>query len=446
MQFTPRVPIQIRKTAIQGFDSTVLTHWGIKIYEQISDRVAARFASLPFIKSISLVGGSVHRCVPGGSDLDWLLILDNVFPKLNSLKFLRQMYQELQGNFVILGEPLVWFLGEGQGHHPENRFPGAYVESKKVWGEGKWASIPGTPLSFERNSFALAMRHFWMAYKQWSLQPELRFYLFPKELRKVIKYSLSPIPSNLNRMPFPVLWQEAIVALHTLALRHIGIFGEERKPSALSFTSPKNEDESLVSQLWLAQFQKVSWVARSLRVSSTPFVYLIERENIKSEFSQDYFAFLGESARNYFSAVPAVIVTPEIYYLASLGWGRINWICSKVWLNELPFYSEVSNERLLAMLDRALLLRGVLVGRWVESTSANFFNLVVEFIELLGMLLLKRRVMDKKLLRAAIVKKCPTLAPYVAVEDWQNDPNSLIRLIENSNEILLKIDSQSFIE
>lgn len=231
----PAVPPRLR-IAVHRLGALPLAGHALReIYRRVSALCEARLRKVPGIAEVRRVGGSVSRCAPGLSDLDFAVTLDDRAPPLESLLAARRAYRSLRRRWLIPGECLA--ATPSLARVAEALAPSV---ATTAWGEPPLAAGP------ERT--ALAIHRLWRATRlAISDRNGLGRLLSERQLARAAEFLGEPPPAG--RDPFAGIVLAVERASRRETERAWGKAPERRRPPYLS---PGAQESRALVESWIA--------------------------------------------------------------------------------------------------------------------------------------------------------------------------------------------------
>lgn len=375
----PRIPIGVRSFIYRLSKTGALEGIGSSYYRWAALKIARAFYHFHDVHSIYLIGGGLTRCVPGISDLDFIVVVEPAYEEA----FLRQFRQILKRQrrlYPVLGEvhvmrPDAWTKFKNSQNAYSEWFIGRHRFLEDEWKPEK-VSFKATP-SLETR-LALSLLHYWKAHgylvRSKEEYPEYFQSHFQREISKAIDFSIGTSLKIRRDLPFEALIQNAIQRIEKSAVAILSS-QTETPPLVLKIKEKGGERFALEIQQrrWFDALRNASVVGDSIEMTPVPGVMLFNRGN-ESLIKKFYSALSGFSS-------PPLLLGPKGVELVrrGLGWGapgdHLNWF-SPADREDFLFLRSVSQLSYLSIRERfslnVALFRGKIVSVPMEKLHRLF--------------------------------------------------------------------------
>ena len=217
MQGSSQIPLSVR-----SFTAASLALPGIRplaqgAYETLTRWMAHRYQRL--CTKVIHFGGSFGRCVPGISDVDFLLLHENpaaVLPQIES------EFRKLKRKFLIPGEVHLTSFDHWNDYLAQPFASRLWFFPQRNWRAGFWSTGATAPQDSSAESrFLAAFCHFQRAFGHWAyLLTQSNYYYrssFIRETTKASALAQGLAPSKLRSGRPIALLKESFLRLHRLA-------------------------------------------------------------------------------------------------------------------------------------------------------------------------------------------------------------------------------------
>jgi hypothetical protein len=347
----------LRSLVIQACRVKPLRVTGQCIYHHVSLRIAKDFAKRSGVDEVRLVGGAIDRCLPGASDLDFVVISKD---RAQPLAQLREAYVQWKRRAPFLGEVTIASRGEWELYL--QRAPSALLERTRyrVFQGSRWSEIKTLSFSVSdpRRQFAQSFLHYYWAHryleqsKVWNTRPLYKNF-FRKELRKAIALGGSEKRASGSD---ELLQATAYEQFETLAqlIRRTPL--SPQAPPLQCHAVSENSKERWLSEVKRAGLER-RWAGGGLvQSTSVPFVYSLLTTDEKA-FRK---LFHRDSIAKHRPELPCLFLSQDSARVLASGWGVLNPLSNLSW-NSDP--ASVAPDIFFSLVDRLALYQWLLKGR-----------------------------------------------------------------------------------
>ena len=221
---TSTVPILLRSACLKASRFAPVKTMGEFVYEQVAERFASQMIGVRGVSEVRWRGGAIDHCVPGVSDLDFTVILDEMdeSSEIGACSEITAKYQRLKRVAPMLGELLMTTRERLPKFH--DTAPSLHHCRFRPWRGRQFGPVSEDPTPrriLPQSEFALSLGHYARAIHFWLLsatQGHEEFHLTQssKEAKKAGHSDLAQLYFTLHRKACAVSTTEAMVPLRAM--------------------------------------------------------------------------------------------------------------------------------------------------------------------------------------------------------------------------------------
>jgi hypothetical protein len=342
---------------------------GKSYYERVSSLTARAFSAVESVQSIRIFGGSVDRCVPGVSDLDLLLFIDEDSFSASTVSTLSGIYKSLKRRYPILGEVHLTSAKIWDSFTQTSPAELLWLSQQRIWTKGTWvpALASFTESVTSESRLALCLNHYFRALR-WAKpragnSRSIARAHFLREVSKSIDLSAGEKVRLRSGIPPARLLTEAFLAHHRID------FGEGNERSS-HFEEVEFGDDpgmrfthELVEREWRRVIRKTDLAKFPLELGSIPHTWIWKgdlKEEELTPFFETYLRVVSNLEKTE-APVPLSALSHDTY-LSGWAWGQL--FSSWSWI-PLPLRSETE--------WRANFLRNISEAYFERAQTQMFF-------------------------------------------------------------------------
>lgn len=349
-----RIPIALRSLIYRSFRREPLHTLGISYYTYWSKKLGLKLQAHFPQADILWTGGAIERCVPGVSDLDFVVLAEEEDwdeTVLSSLKKEIKPQPYLPLGEIHLVSPKLWKL-----FWQSPPAAALWFSSQRVLSDDKWVRLLKNENRLPRTAsrVAIALHHYCRAvdYLSKATGSEKLFYRagFIREITKTLAYAKGEGVNRLQKGSEELLLSQGFLALRAAAFQALG----ELKASTKKFSRRGDPALRFATEMLHRRLERGlrSYPSLNLRSGSVPrlFAWAYQGTGLVSTFEKyvEYVKAHEASPEGY-----AYLVSPEVYEICLLGW---NWGSLEDSVRFLPVDRE-EDEEWLSLFEAQLELR-----------------------------------------------------------------------------------------